>query len=330
MTPAYEITANGKSVTKLFDGRLRSLSVKDEAGMGLDSCTIEVEDSDRTIAVPEKDTEIEVSLGYAGQMVKMGHFTINEFSTQGPPDTLRIDANAASFGSSAAGKAMQASKTRSWDASTVGAVAKQIAHEHDLTLEISSTDAAIALPHLDQTAESDMNFLTRIGVDHDLHFKPSFGKLAVVHIKKSKKTDGTAIAVITIKRNEVSSYSFTGMTRTDFTGVLARWHDATTGKEQSTLAGTNTVPFTIQALQANEAVAKAAAAARLACLQRQTGEFSVEMPGRTDIIAEGRLQLVGFRSAYDNIIWRIDSAEHTIDKAGYRTRVSGKVFSAAE
>jgi uncharacterized protein len=330
MTPAYEITANGKSVTKLFAGRLRSLSVKDEAGMASDSCTIEVEDSERDIAVPGKGTEIEVSIGYEGALTKLGRFTIDEYTTQGPPDTIRIEAKAASFANSETGKAMQASKTRSWAASTIGDVAGKIATEHGLNLEISTSAAAIALPHLDQTAESDLHFLTRIAIDRGLLIKPAFGKLIVLPIKKSQTTADKDIPIVTIRRTGVSSYSFTGITRSAYTGVIARWHDATTGKERSTLAGSNKTPFTISTLCNDESTAKSTAAAMLARLERLGGEFSIEMPGRTDIIAEGRLQLVGFRADYDKIVWRIEAAEHTVDKAGYRTKVSGKVFSEAE
>lgn len=329
MTPAYEITANGISVTKLFEGRLRSLSVKDEAGMASDSCSIEVEDSGRDIAVPGRGVEIEVALGYAGALTKMGRFTVDEYTTQGPPDTIRIEGKAASFANSETGKAMQASKTRSWPASTVGDVAGKIATEHGMDFEISTAAAAIPLPHLDQTAESDLHLLTRIGIDHELLIKPAFGKLIVLTIQKSQTTADKDIPVVTIMRTEVSSYSFTGITRSAYTGVIARWHDATTGKERSTLAGSNKTTYTITSLCVDEATAKSTASATLARFERMGGEFSIEVPGRTEIMAEGRLHLVGFRAEYDKLTWRIESAEHTIDKSGYRTRVSGKVFSEA-
>jgi len=70
-------------------------------------------------------------------------------------------------------------KTRSWDATTLGKLVETIAGEHGYTPKVDPELGAIPIPHLDQTAESDMALLTRLAAKHDAVAKPVAGFLVL-------------------------------------------------------------------------------------------------------------------------------------------------------
>lgn len=69
---------------------------------------------------------------------------------------------------------IQSQKSRSWKAgTTIGDMVRRIAGEHRLQQKVSASLAAIALPHIDQSAESDMNLLHRLAKRYDVVAKPA-------------------------------------------------------------------------------------------------------------------------------------------------------------
>lgn len=331
MRAAYEISIDGQLATPRFAERMKSLSVREESGGTSDSLMLELEDAKRNLKAPSAGTNIEVSLGYPGALRKMGAFFIDEITSSGPPDVLKVSAKAAPFADAAGYTAFQATKTCSWDASTLGTVAGSLAKKHGLTLEIQQDASSLATPHLDQTAESDMHFLSRICGDYGYTIKPMFGHLVIIKSGEGKDVSGKAIKEITITRQEVTRYTFSGIQRNAYTGVITRWHDVASGKEQSVLSGSGQLPYQWPTLCSDAAEAKKKAEAILARMGRKTGDFNIEMPGRSDLIAEGVLILHGFNENYDSVKWQITSVEHRIDVInGYVVFVKGKAVSRME
>ena len=59
---------------------------------------------------------------------------------------------------------------------------------------------------------------------------------------------------------------------------------------------------------------------------RKGDEFTLTVPGRTDLIAEGRVRLEGFRGGL-NGDWVLKRVEHRIDRSGFVTSVKGEAFT---
>ena len=163
MTPAYKILAAGVNITQQVKDRLVSLRVSDEAGTKADMVEIVLDDRDGRLEIPLPGAPIMVFLGYKETgLVPMGLFTSDEVTVSSPPEQITIRAKAANLGGSIKGQ-----KTRSWDKTTIGKIVETIAGEHGLTPRVADRFAAIEYDHIDQTDESDVNFLVRIGQDHD-------------------------------------------------------------------------------------------------------------------------------------------------------------------
>lgn len=115
--PAFDVTVNGSNVTSIFEERLSSLTLTDEAGVQSD--TVEIALTDHLpyakLEIPPNGAEIEVSLGYTFQRKYMGLFIADSIELGGPPDLMRISGVASVNGTTSGGKtALTEQKNRSW------------------------------------------------------------------------------------------------------------------------------------------------------------------------------------------------------------------------
>ena len=114
--PDYRITINDKNVTDLFQGRLISLTLRDERGNKADQLDITLDDSDGALPLPNKKAIIKVWLGFkpaniintalnitttatTHPLTFKGAFVVDEitYSNQSSIDTLQITARSADF-----------------------------------------------------------------------------------------------------------------------------------------------------------------------------------------------------------------------------------------
>ena len=179
MQPTFLILADRTDITRAVADRLLELVVTDEAGLSSDALRLTLDDrrrADGAIAqLPKIGTVLEVSLSYAGRAwVAMGKFIVDEIEIRSPPATLSVSAKAADMVGP-----FRSPKTRSWEAATLGALVSAIAAEHRYQAKIDPELGAIAVLHLDQTAESDMALLTRLAAKHDAVAKPVAGFLVL-------------------------------------------------------------------------------------------------------------------------------------------------------
>lgn len=163
MTPDFKVVAAGVNITPQIRDRLLSLTVTDEAGLKSDSVEITLDDRDGLIELPAPGAPMLVFLGYRETgLIPMGLFTFDEVTVTSPPATLTIRAKAADLGGS-----IKDQKTRSWDNMTIGDIIATIANEHGLTPKVAERFQPVLIEHIDQTEESDIGFLDRMGRDHD-------------------------------------------------------------------------------------------------------------------------------------------------------------------
>ena len=344
MQPTFLILADRTDITRAVADRLVELVVTDEAGLSSDTLRLTLDDrrrADGAIAqLPKIGTVLEVSLSYAGRAwVAMGKFIVDEIEIRSPPATLSVSAKAADMVGP-----FRSPKTRSWDETTLGKLVAAIAAEHRYTAKIDPELGAIAIPHLDQTEESDMALLTRLAAKHDAVAKPVAGFLVLARQGAAKTITGLALPTIRLAVSDLAEWRYrhsarkpggSGSTKDANTqkppstatgGTKAYWWDFEKGERREVTTGKP--PFEeIRYVHATEAEAKAAAATRKNTGERGQGELSFSLPGDPRLAAEGRLS-INLRPGIPTD-WRIKRVEHRLGAQGYTTQVECERFTAA-
>ena len=330
MTPTYHILAGGKDITAAIRERLLSLRVTDEAGYQSDTLEIQLDDRDGAVDLPRKGAVLEVALGYETRTAKMGSYTVDEVELSGPPDRLIIRAKAADMRGS-----LKQHKTRSWHEVTLGDLVATIAAEHGLEPRVSETLAGVAIEHIDQTEESDMNLLTSLSKQYDAVAKPAEGRLLFVSRGTGQRASGRDLR-IAIHRNQTSDHRVTLADRGQYGAVVAHWHDVEAGEKLQERAGDGEPVYTLRHPYPNAAEAQAAARSKLRALNRGTGALSLTLkngmpallaesnnPDNPALVAQTRLVLSGFRKGVDGD-WVATRVTHEISANGYSTRVEAE------
>lgn len=331
MRPAFQITSNGSDMTRVYAERLRSLTITDEATEQADTLTIELVNADNKIKLPQDGETLQVAIGYIGALQKMGSYIVDEVSIQGPPDYITLSAKAAPFTAAGGLKPLQSRKTRSFSDLTFGELAQLLAAESGLSPAISPDLASVQLRQVDQTAESNMNLLTRLSRQLGAVMKPTFGKLVLVKRGDSKSVSGKDVGGVTITRQECSLYSAKIGRRTKVKKVVTSYHDAETGEEEllesidqdgesDGVSAEYEHPFPFS----DELEAAEAADSIRDQLARGAQTVSVTLPGRPDLVAEGSVNLSGFPPGMDGT-WLVKRVVHQFDaNGGFTTTLEGE------
>lgn len=325
--PEFRLLANQADITATIQDRLVSLRYTDEAGMESDVLEITLADHDlnNPIQVPPTGAELELFLGYDGAAERIGLFVCDEVELAGWPGEMTIRARAAPFDTSKGGKSnLQTQKTRSWPKGTkLGDMVKKIAKEHGMEAAVAKSIASIALPHIDQADESDLHFLGRVVKKYDAVVKPAGGKLVVAKIGSAKTVSGQELPTITLTPGEVSRWRVVMSKRETAGMVVAYWHAVKSAKRNEVKVGTGEPVTRLKMYYPTREMALAAARSELDRRERRKVTVSVTLPGRTDLVAEGRVILAGFRDGVDGE-WSITRADHSMDGSGYVTTIEAE------
>lgn len=343
--PLASVVVNGRDIRTALLPRLSSISITD--GVGTKSDTLEIELTDHVdqlpIALPPAGAEIEVALGYQFGARVVGLYIADEVAVSGPPGRIRITGYAATHGESDAGRGpLTEQRSRSWaDGTTIGDLVTTIASALRFTPAVSADAAAIALQHIDQIDESDLSVLTRIARENGLIFKPGGGRLVVVRAGESTSAGGQPLPRIALTPRDVTSWSAKFLRREAVAEVVATYQDTAAGQPaevritaparaggggidaqgaaDSLLATANQIRR-VRLPQPNQQAAERVAKAEVARSRRAERQMSITLPGRADLMAEGRLVLSGFRPGV-NGEWLITKVRHQLNTGGYSCSV---------
>lgn len=320
MTPDFRLIANNNDVTERFRDRLLSLRVTDEAGITSDTIDIQLDDRDHRLEWPEHGAELEASLGYKEtQVTALGAFIVDEVSHSGPPSTMNIRGKAANMRSE-----LKEKKSRSWDNVTIETIVNTIASDNDLTPRISLALGSILLLHEDQTNESDVHFLTRLGREFDGMAKVAHGFLLFVSRGESKSVSGQLIQPVSLDVSDLVSYRMTHADRGKYQSVRTYQQDSDAAEMVEVRVGEGAPTYTITHPSPTLEQATDKALAKLASLQRGTATLSLSLIGNPNLRAEGRITLGGVRSPV-NGEWVMTRVEHSFGSSGFITTVEAEV-----
>jgi len=319
MTPVFRLVADGSDITRLINDRLLLLRTSDKPGMESDEFELRIDDRDSSVTLPARGASIEIYLGYAGStLTREGRYIVDDIELSGPPDTLVIRGKASDMRGSG-----KTTRSGSWENVSLAAIVNAVARRN--VWEPACTVATI-VPRADQLGESDFNFITRLARQHDCTAKVADGKLIVMPRQGGVSASGKAFGVVTIRKSDVSRYSFRLGDRAAHKAVNAKYQDKATGQLTVVSLSNDDAPdglppvHTDRHIHPNKTAAEQAAKARLAAFNRSTAGVRLEMPGRSDLFAERVINAQGFKDGLDGE-YLVDSREQVFTQSGWSTTI---------
>lgn len=354
LTPAAELTIDGKRFGTQAMSRIISISLTDKRGFEADELTIELDDHDGTIAIPKTGSKITLKLGYKETgLVEKGEYLVSEFTASGSPDRLSITARAADLA-----EALAEQVEKSWHKQTLYQIIETIAKKHKYEYLISKDYQNQKIEHIDQTNESDASFMSRLAEQYDAIATIKNGKLLFIPEGESQTASGQPILPTTITRASGDSHSFTYSSSNSYQAVRAYYTDKKTGQKKEVIVNkdnaypnkkttqqTKTVKGktfkakkkendnkkvntegqkikTLRHLYATESGAWSGARGAFKKIQRGVAEFSITLAvGRPDLYPETPAVVKGFKPEIDAEAWLITEVSHKIDSGGYTASI---------
>lgn len=318
-TPNFHLTVDGRDITRTVNPRLINLTLTECRGGEADQLDLTLSDHDGKLAIPPKDAEIAVRLGWVGRtLVDKGTFIVDEVEHSGAPDVVTIRARSADLI-----KPLRIRTEKSWHEKTLGAIVSEIAGRHGLASKVDGALAGIFIAHIDQTHESDLHFVTRLAKRYDATATVKKGSLLFLPI------DTTRTGHLTFQRKDGDSHRWHTADRNAYSGVRAYWHDPGKAQRRSVLAGASGNAKRLRETFATEADALAEAKAEWLRVQRGAATFELTLAmGEPALAPQATVTVNGFKPGIDSTEWLVVKAAHTLSESGLTTRVEMEIGSA--
>lgn len=329
LAPDFRITLDGKDLTSKIEPRLQALNISECRQDEADTLDLTLDDHDGQLAIPNRGAVLSVSIGWAGsRLTDKGSFTVNEVEHSGTPDTITIRARSASMT-----KGMGERQEKSWHGQNLGEIVRAIAGRHKLKPVVGPKLASTVVPHIDQTNESDMSFLTRLAKRFDAVMTVKDGNLLFLPIGTGRTASGRALPGLTIKRADGDRHRYNITERETYSGVRAFYHsNGAAEKKHVTVGGENNQNLKkLPEVYPTEGEARAAATAEFKRVQRNQATLSYSLAiGRAEISPELPVTVSGFKPQIDNTPWLVKQVRHSISSSGFTTEVELETRDATD
>lgn len=215
---------------------------------------------------------------------------------------------------------------------------RAIASQNKVEARVSRALDGQLVDHIDQTAESDANLLSRLAKMFDAIATVKNGKLLFIKAGEATTASGKPLPAITITRDVGDRHEFGVADRDTYSGVQAFYLNTRTAKKQSTtvkrrrqrstkkkpidksgdvLFGTAENVKVLRHTYANKSNATRAAKAEWEKLQRGVAEFSIVLAlGRPELMTELPVTVRGYKRVIDDCRWIVARVTHTLDGNG--------------
>jgi len=346
--PAYCIKVGKKDITGRFQGRLISLTLTDNSGFEADQLDIELDDSDGKLDLPEKGVRLSLSLGWEGAgLVDKGTYKVDELEHSGPPDRLIIRARSADMDGG-----LTTRREDSYAGKTVAEVVQAIALRNKFTWLVGKKLADQVITHVDQTGESDANFLSRLAKEFDAIATVKNGTLLFIPAGEPTSGSGLPLPTVSITRASGDTHTFSVADRENYNGVKAHYQDTRAGvRGEVVIDASNAVatketptakkkgkakgkkkPETVQAdpnpdnvkvlrhTYASRSNAERAARAEWQKIQRGVATFNITLArGRAELFPSLHAKVSGWKPQIDGTGWSVGRVVHSLNDSGFTT-----------
>lgn len=319
-TPLWKVTLDGVDLTARIKPMLMSLSItscREDAADQLDIC---LSDADGKLAIPPTRAKLHVWIGWdTSGLVDMGSFTIDEIDHAGAPDVLTLHGRSAELRS-----VVRQQREQSYDSTTVGAIVDELAGRNGLKPRCSPKLASLGIVHIDQTNESDINFLSRLGKRYDAVATIKAGTLMFAPIGQGTSASGKPLPMLTITRATGDSHHWHTADRDAYSGVRAMYDDTAGGNTKDVIVGTDDGEGVKTLRHTYESRSNAMRAARSVFQKLKRGAVTFDIGlarGRPEIFPELPATVSGFKPGIDATDWIVVRASHSLIGNGYTTHV---------
>lgn len=325
--PDYSLTVDGRDIKPAVNGRLISLSLSECRGNESDQLDLVLDDSDGQLHLPPRGAEVALRLGWAGQILQdKGIFTVDEIEHSGSPDQVHLRARAAEMR-----KELRSRRDQSWHRTTLGQIVSAIAQRHGLQSRIDTTLAAVAVAHIDQTNESDLNFITRLASQHDAVATVKKERLVFLPINGTVSSTGQTLKRITITRADGDQHRYHSSDRGSYSGVRAYWHDPGRARRRGVLVGKKGNEKRLKDTYGSERDALAAARAEMNRIARGAATLELALAlGRPELMPQTPVTVKGFKPEIDGTQWLVVKLSHQLGDGGLVTRVEMEMGVVSE
>ena len=340
--PIYRLMAGKQDVTGRFQDRLIELTLTDNCGFEADQLDIELDDTDGELDLPEKGVRLALSLGWTHSgVVDKGTYKVDELEHTGPPDRLIIRARSAEMDGG-----LTTRRENSYAGKTIGEVVQAIALRNKLTWLVGKPLADQVIAHVDQTGESDANFLSRLAKEFDAIATVKNGTLLFIPAGEPTSGSGLPLPTVSITRASGDTHTFSIADRENYNGVKAFYQDTRAGvrgevvidasnaiasKEEPTSKGKKK-PETVESAPnsdnvkvlrhtyASKSNAERAARGEWRKIQRGVASFTITLArGRAELFPSLHAKVSGWKPQIDNTGWSIGKVVHRLNSNGYTT-----------
>ncbi|OQX16164.1 MAG: hypothetical protein BWK73_04690 [Thiothrix lacustris] len=313
MQPIFKAIVGGVDVTSTLAENAASFTHTDQRGFESDSLEFTMADPGADYALPARGRTLLWSCGYVGKpLVYRGAFEVDEVGQSGGAsthDTITVRCKSADMR-----KSLKVHKTRSFHRKTLGEILTQVASDHELKPRISTQFASIAVDHLDQTNESDINLITRVAKEYNAVAKVADGYLIFVERGAATDASGVPLPPVVISRGLTYQHDYLVADRDQYTGVIAKYRPSEKAKTQQVVVGSEDNPRTLKMIYKSEAAARTAAEAAMNGMTNGTETITLSLSdGIPELFAEMPLVLLGYRPEIDGAGWVVESVTTTLD-----------------
>lgn len=314
--PIYSITLDGKDLTSTMAPRLITMTLRESREDAADELTITLNDSDGMLAIPSRGAVLDVAFGWEDSgMVSKGRFKIDEAEYAGAPDTITVRGRSVSMS-----QGMSERREKSWHNNKLGDIVSTIAKRYKLDPRVADTLAKTVISHIDQSNESDMSFLRRLGKRYDAVMTVKDDHLLFMPIGQGTTASGQELPQLEITRRHGDRHRYHVAERESYDGVRAYWYENRKKKRHSVVVGgeNNRNMKVLPEAYATEKEAEAAATAEYNRVKRGQATMSLTLAlGIPELFPEMPVSLSGWKPEIDDTSWLLKEVSHNISNSGY-------------
>lgn len=317
--PAWQIFAGTANIT----GNLlpHAIHVHYDEAIGGKASILEIQLEDVNHAFqnnpPAVGQAVSLAIGYQGMpLTSCGNFEIDEWSSDGPPDTFTLHAIQAGIT-----HAIRTPKSVAYENQTLISIATAIAGRYGMTVLADAVNPDVSYQRLTQRTESDLGFLHRIANAHDYDFKIRgnqlyfYSRSALDAMQPSVPAiDKTNVIRYRIHRQHVGSRSYKKGVTTYFDPLSKKLLSAIATDPNATSSDTLKIIERIENQQ--QGALRAQSHLHAANMHQIKAEMTV--PGSMAYRSGNTVMLTGF-GAFDTVKFIVEDAKHRLDNNGYKT-----------
>jgi phage protein D len=268
-----KLIVDGNDITSLIINRLINLTLTDERDGNVDQLDIEISNHDLLITMPPPKAQLQLWLAdNQGDLVEMGtyHVDTSEFAIR--DRIITITARSADVTDS-----LRVRREVSYEDTTLGDILQQIASRNALESVVSAALSAIGIDHFDQTGESDLSVIQRLGDMYDAIATVKSGRVIFKEAGTGTTASGKELKPVIIELTEVEDARLK-LESSSYTGVTGFWNDKFGATRNEVSVGTDINPLNLGGTFRSEKQCQSAVESRWKQLQRAQSVFSVTIP----------------------------------------------------